>query len=81
MFSRNALDRDRLLDRLWLAVEPAPHLAQLVAAEREDLLKGDIPPVYPLAQTPGISGQVQDSGFLIFWINQVWHRYSTACGN
>jgi type 2 lantibiotic biosynthesis protein LanM len=40
---RNALDRDRLLDRLWLAVEHAPHLAQLVLAEREDLLKGDIP--------------------------------------
>ena len=40
---RNALDRDRLLDRLWLAVEHAPHLGQLVSAEREDLLKGDIP--------------------------------------
>ena len=40
---RNALDRDRLLDRLWLAVEYAPHLGQLVSAERKDLLKGDIP--------------------------------------
>lgn len=40
---RNALDRDRLLDRLWLAVEHLPHLAKLIPAEREDLLKGDIP--------------------------------------
>jgi type 2 lantibiotic biosynthesis protein LanM len=40
---RNALDRDRLLDRLWLGVEHLPHLAKLIPAEREDLLKGDIP--------------------------------------
>jgi lantibiotic modifying enzyme len=40
---RNALDRDRLFDRLWLAVEHLPHLAQLIPAEREDLLAGDIP--------------------------------------
>jgi type 2 lantibiotic biosynthesis protein LanM len=40
---RNALDRDRLLDRLWLAVENLPYLAQLIPAECEDLLKGDIP--------------------------------------
>lgn len=40
---RNALERDRLLDRLWLAVEHLPHLAKLIPAECEDLLKGDIP--------------------------------------
>lgn len=40
---RNALDRDRLLDRLWLAVEHLPHLAKLIPIEREELLKGDIP--------------------------------------
>ncbi|PSB45905.1 type 2 lanthipeptide synthetase LanM family protein [Chamaesiphon polymorphus] len=40
---RNALDRDRLFDRLWLAVEHLPYLAQLIAAEQEDLWKGDIP--------------------------------------
>lgn len=40
---RNALDRDRLLDRLWLVVEHLPHLAKLIPAELEDLLKGDIP--------------------------------------
>jgi type 2 lantibiotic biosynthesis protein LanM len=40
---RNALDRDRLFDRLWLAVEHLPHLAKLIATEQEDLWKGDIP--------------------------------------
>ncbi|MBO3462201.1 type 2 lanthipeptide synthetase LanM family protein [Aetokthonos hydrillicola Thurmond2011] len=40
---RNALDRDRLLDRLWLGVEHFPDLVQLIPSEREDLLKGDIP--------------------------------------
>jgi type 2 lantibiotic biosynthesis protein LanM len=40
---RNALARDRLFDRLWLGVEHLPHLAKLIPAEREDLLKGDIP--------------------------------------
>jgi type 2 lantibiotic biosynthesis protein LanM len=40
---RDALDRDRLFDQLWLAVEHLPHLAKLISAEREDLLKGDIP--------------------------------------
>lgn len=40
---RNALDRDRLFDKLWLAVEHLPHLAKLIPAEQEDLQKGDIP--------------------------------------
>lgn len=40
---RNALNRDRLLDRLWIAVEHLPYLAKVISAEREDLLKGDIP--------------------------------------
>ncbi len=40
---RNALDRDRLLDRLWLAVENLPYLARLIPTECEDLLAGDIP--------------------------------------
>ncbi|MBW4623886.1 MAG: type 2 lantipeptide synthetase LanM family protein [Cyanosarcina radialis HA8281-LM2] len=40
---RHALDRDRLLDRLWLGVEHQPHLAKLIPAERADLLEGDIP--------------------------------------
>lgn len=40
---RNALDRDRHFDHLWLAVEQLPHLAKLIPAEQEDLLNGDIP--------------------------------------
>jgi type 2 lantibiotic biosynthesis protein LanM len=40
---RDALDRDRLFDRLWYQVAREPYLAQVIPAEREDLLKGDIP--------------------------------------
>ena len=40
---RDALDRDRLLDRLWSGVEQFPQLARVIPAEREDLLQGDIP--------------------------------------
>lgn len=39
----NALLRDRLLDRLWVAVPRKPYLAGLIAAERTDLTRGDIP--------------------------------------
>ncbi|HEX2915075.1 MAG TPA: type 2 lanthipeptide synthetase LanM family protein [Chloroflexia bacterium] len=38
----NALDRDRHLDYLW-AVKNRPFLRRLLAAERTDLLNGDIP--------------------------------------
>ncbi|MEW5804557.1 MAG: type 2 lanthipeptide synthetase LanM family protein [bacterium] len=40
---RNALDRDRLFDRLWVSVEQIPNLARVIRAECEDLRKGDIP--------------------------------------
>lgn len=40
---RDALDRDRLFDRLWLAVAHLPGLDPLVAAEQADLRRGDIP--------------------------------------
>src|SRR4051812_39444383 len=40
---RDALERDRLFDRLWAAVEHRPVLARVVAAERDALLNGDIP--------------------------------------
>jgi len=40
---RNALDRDRLFDRLWAAVEHSPYLAKAIAAERQDLQNGDVP--------------------------------------
>lgn len=39
----DALDRDRLLDRLWLAAREHPFLERLIPAERRDLLRGDIP--------------------------------------
>jgi type 2 lantibiotic biosynthesis protein LanM len=39
----DALERDRLLDRLWLAAREHPVLARLIPAERRDLLRGDIP--------------------------------------
>jgi type 2 lantibiotic biosynthesis protein LanM len=40
---RNALDRDRLFDRLWTAIEDAPLLAKIIPAEHQDLHRGDIP--------------------------------------
>ncbi len=40
---RDALDRERFFDRLWLNVESRPFLTRLIAAERADLLCGDIP--------------------------------------
>lgn len=40
---RDALKRERFLDSLWIEVEQRPYLARLVAAERADLLRGDIP--------------------------------------
>ncbi|HEX4965781.1 MAG TPA: type 2 lanthipeptide synthetase LanM family protein [Thermoanaerobaculia bacterium] len=39
----DALDRDRLFDRLWELAEEWPRLAALVPAERRSLLRGDIP--------------------------------------
>lgn len=40
---RDALDRDRLFDRLWVKVEEIPCLAQVIRAEREEMWRGDIP--------------------------------------
>ena len=40
---RDALDRDRLFDRLWFGIEQQPYLSRIIAAERADLLAGDIP--------------------------------------
>ncbi|MFL6094728.1 MAG: type 2 lanthipeptide synthetase LanM family protein [Blastococcus sp.] len=40
---RDALDRDRLFDRLWGEVVQRPHLARVIAAERRDLWHGDVP--------------------------------------
>lgn len=40
---RSALDADRLFDRLWIEAEPRPYLDRVVAIEREDLIRGDVP--------------------------------------
>ncbi|WP_160146085.1 type 2 lanthipeptide synthetase LanM family protein [Dictyobacter aurantiacus] len=40
---RDALKRERFFDYLWLAVKDIPYLSRLIAAERADLLNGDIP--------------------------------------
>ncbi|HEU4767485.1 MAG TPA: type 2 lanthipeptide synthetase LanM family protein, partial [Pyrinomonadaceae bacterium] len=40
---RNALDRDRFFDRLWVGSEERPYLATVIPAEIEDLQRGDIP--------------------------------------
>jgi len=39
----DALDRDRMLDRLWLAAREHPVTERVVSAERRDLLRGDVP--------------------------------------
>jgi type 2 lantibiotic biosynthesis protein LanM len=40
---RDALDRDRFFDRLWVGVDERPALARVVHAEHRDLSRGDIP--------------------------------------
>jgi type 2 lantibiotic biosynthesis protein LanM len=40
---RNALDRDRLLDRLWVGIEQRPYLSKVIPYEHIDLHRGDIP--------------------------------------
>ncbi|HEV8337981.1 MAG TPA: type 2 lanthipeptide synthetase LanM family protein [Candidatus Polarisedimenticolia bacterium] len=42
-FLRDALDRDRFLDRLWVGVEEFPAIEQIAGHERLDLLAGDVP--------------------------------------
>ena len=42
-YLRDALDLDRLLDRLWAGVEDNSYLVRLLPAERRDLMEGDVP--------------------------------------
>jgi len=42
-YLQNALDRDRLHDRLWLDAVAYPPLRRALPAEREDLAAGDVP--------------------------------------
>jgi type 2 lantibiotic biosynthesis protein LanM len=40
---RDALERERHFDRLWVGIQWQPHIARIIPAERADLLKGDVP--------------------------------------
>jgi type 2 lantibiotic biosynthesis protein LanM len=40
---RDALDRERFFDRLWVEAAQRPYLARVIPAERRDLWRGDIP--------------------------------------
>ena len=40
---RDVLDRDRLFDRLWVAVPGRPGLERVIAWEHADLINGDVP--------------------------------------
>jgi len=40
---RDALDLDRLFDRLWIAVPGRPELERVIAWEHADLINGDVP--------------------------------------
>lgn len=42
-FLRDALERDRLFDKLWIEVKNRPQLSQIIKAEQEALWKSDIP--------------------------------------
>ena len=67
---RNALDRDRFLERLWLYMDRFPFLAQVSQAERRSLERGDVPlfTTYPGSTSvwsgPGeeIAGVFDDTG-------------------
>ncbi|GHO49949.1 type 2 lanthipeptide synthetase LanM family protein [Ktedonospora formicarum] len=59
---RDALDRERLLDRLWIGVEQAPDLLRVIEAEREDLRQGDIP---YFTTSPGSRDLLTSSGKII----------------
>ena len=40
---RDALDQDRLFDRLWVAIPARPELERVIAPEHADLVRGDVP--------------------------------------
>ena len=42
-FLRDALDRERLFDRLWAGIEGRPNISRVISHEREDFWKGDVP--------------------------------------
>lgn len=40
---RNALERDRWFDKLWIEVQHLPDIAKVIQTERQELWQGDIP--------------------------------------
>ena len=42
-FLRDALDRDRFFDRLWIGVDEIPALQRVIGEEHRDLWAGDVP--------------------------------------
>jgi type 2 lantibiotic biosynthesis protein LanM len=40
---RDALELERFFDRLWVGIENHPYRERVIAAERADLLRGDVP--------------------------------------
>jgi type 2 lantibiotic biosynthesis protein LanM len=51
---RNALDRDRFFDRLWVDIERQPKLTRVYFAERRDLQGGDVPMFTTVPNSPDI---------------------------
>ncbi|QRK04683.1 type 2 lantipeptide synthetase LanM family protein [Archangium violaceum] len=62
---RNALDRERHVDRLWFEMEQSPALRRVIAAERSDLHNGDIPMFFtrPGSRDLWTSDKVRLEGF------------------
>lgn len=57
---KNALTRNRFLDKLWLGVAVQPFLARLISAEQSDLLQGDIPLFTTLVGSRDLTGSQGD---------------------
>ena len=53
---RDALDRDRFFDHLWVEATKRPGLVAAFPAERDDLLRGDIPALKARGRGRGPSG-------------------------
>jgi type 2 lantibiotic biosynthesis protein LanM len=73
----DAVDRDRLFDRLWEAVEERPRLGTLVPAERRDLLSGDVPmfTARPGSRDLWTGGGERLPGFLpVSGLEEAWAR-------
>ncbi|AFZ18780.1 type 2 lanthipeptide synthetase LanM family protein [Allocoleopsis franciscana] len=74
---RDALNRDRLFDRLWVDVENRSYLTQLIKAEQESLWQGDIPKftTYPNSRELRLNEQEQIPDFFeTSGMEQVRHR-------